>query len=74
MVYWVKSSGEVMTVHQPEVLAASGVRNEVTMIPMVGISHSRQSTSRTILTTGEAFPGRLRAPPPRGGAVRPAAA
>ena len=54
--YWLKSSGEVMTVHQPEVLAASGVRNEVTMIPMVGISHRRQSSSRTILTTGVAAP------------------
>ena len=45
-----------MTVHQPELLAASGVRKEVTMIPMVGISHSTQSTAMTSLTTGPAQP------------------
>src|SRR5215218_4656406 len=38
-----------MTVHHPELRAASGVRNEVTMIPMVGTSHRKQMMSRTAL-------------------------
>src|SRR5215207_10645919 len=59
-----------MTVHQPEVRAASGVRNEVTMIPRVGISHGRQSTSRTILTTGVAAPWPAPGAPARRGAAR----
>jgi hypothetical protein len=55
--YGVRSSGEVMTVHQPELLTASTVRNEVTTTPIVGTSHSKQSTSRTTLTTRLARPG-----------------
>src|SRR5918994_1098179 len=74
MVHWVKSSGEVMTVHQPELRAASGVGNEVTMIPMVGTSHRKQMTSRTILTIGLArpwpAPGAPAARRPRGVARR----
>jgi hypothetical protein len=50
-VYWVKSSGEVMTVHQPEVLAASGVRKAVTTIPSVGTIHRKQRMIRATLTT-----------------------
>src|SRR4029453_14817385 len=71
MVHWVKSSGEVMTVHQPEVRAASGVRNEVTMIPTVGIAHRRQSTSRTILTSQLACPAPGATPRSRRGCARP---
>src|SRR5215211_1062606 len=70
MVYWVKSSGEVMTVHQPEVRAASSVRNEVTMIPMVGTSHRKQITSRTILAGQLARPAPGATPAPRRGMAR----
>src|SRR4029453_554623 len=74
MVHWVKSSGEVMTVHQPELRAASAVRNEVTTIPMVGTTHRKQITSRKILTTELARPWRAPAAPapgrPRGMARR----
>jgi hypothetical protein len=57
-VYWLRSNGEVMTVHQPELLAASRVRKEVTTIPAVGITHSRQSATMTSLAAGLARPRR----------------
>src|SRR5688572_5646141 len=56
MVQLVKSSGLANTVHQPVDAAASAGRNDVISSPMVGISHSRQRTSRAILTIQLARP------------------
>jgi hypothetical protein len=49
----------VKTVHQPELLTASRVRNEVITIPSVGISQSRQSAAITSLAVAVARPWRV---------------
>jgi hypothetical protein len=46
-----------MTLHHPVFAAASTVRNEVTRVPISGISHSRQRMMRTDLVIQPALAG-----------------
>jgi hypothetical protein len=72
-VNWPVSNGEVSARHQPELFAASEVRNEVITVPAVGIAHSRQTTVTVIRTGQPARAGRRpRCIRPSGAAGTPA--